>query len=66
MYSGALAMTEPSGGSDLQSMKSVAVRDEDDWILNGSKVFISSGYQADFCLVCCVTDKETPYVIYLI
>lgn len=56
---GAIAMTEPSGGSDLQSMKTNAVQDGDDWILNGSKVFISSGYMADVVLVCAVTDKTT-------
>ena len=33
-----IGMTEPSGGSDLQAMKTHAVRDGDDWILNGSKV----------------------------
>jgi len=54
---GAIAMTEPSGGSDLQGMKTNAVRDGDDWILNGSKVFISCGYMADVVLVCAVTDK---------
>ena len=33
-----IGMTEPSGGSDLQAMKTHAIRDGDDWILNGSKV----------------------------
>ena len=35
-----IGMTEPSGGSDLQSMKTHAIRDGDDWILNGSKVHV--------------------------
>ena len=39
----AIAMTEPSGGSDLAALKSNAVRDGDDWILNGSKTFITNG-----------------------
>ena len=51
-------MTEPSGGSDLQAIKTNAVRDGDDWILNGSKVFISSGYNADVALVIANTDKN--------
>merc|ERR1712227_417423 len=54
---GAIAMTEPSGGSDLQGMRTDAVRDGDDYILNGSKVFISSGWMADVVLVCAITDK---------
>ena len=54
---GCLAMTEPSGGSDLQSIKTTAEKDGDDWILNGSKVFISSGHLADVALVVAVTDK---------
>src|SRR6202453_5416234 len=38
---GAIAMTEPGAGSDLAGLKTTAVRDGDDWILNGSKTFIS-------------------------
>ena len=38
-----IGMTEPSGGSDLQAIKTNAKRDGDDWILNGSKVFIRKG-----------------------
>ena len=55
---GAIAMTEPSGGSDLQGIRTNAVRDGDDWILNGSKVFITNGWNADMVLVVAVTDKE--------
>ena len=40
----AIAMTEPSGGSDLAALKTTAVRDGDDWVLNGSKTFITNGY----------------------
>ena len=54
----AIAMTEPSGGSDLAALKSTAVRDGDDWILNGSKTFITNGYQADLVLVAARTSPE--------
>jgi long-chain-acyl-CoA dehydrogenase len=54
----ALGMTEPGAGSDLQGMKTVARRDGDDWIINGSKVFITNGAMADLVLVCCKTDPE--------
>ena len=52
----AIAMTEPSGGSDLAALKTTAVRDGDDWILNGSKTFITNGYQADLVIVAARTD----------
>src|SRR4029450_2781620 len=47
----ALAMTEPSGGSDLAALKTRAVADGEDWILNGSKTFITNGACADLVLV---------------
>ena len=47
----AIAMTEPSGGSDLAALKTTAVRDGDDWVLNGSKTFITNGYSADLVVV---------------
>lgn len=49
----ALAITEPSGGSDVASLKTKAVRDGDDYIVNGSKTFITSGMRADF-ITCAV------------
>ncbi len=52
----AIAMTEPSGGSDLAALKTTALRDGDDWILNGSKTFITNGYQADLVIVAARTD----------
>jgi len=55
---GAIAMTEPHAGSNLQGMKTWARRDGDDFIINGSKVFISNGYIADMVLLCCITDRE--------
>ncbi len=54
----AIAMTEPSGGSDLAALKTTAVRDGDDWILNGSKTFITNGYQADLVIVCARTNAD--------
>ena len=42
------AMTEPHAGSNLQGMKTWARRDGDDFVINGSKVFISNGYIGNF------------------
>ena len=53
---GALAMTEPGAGSDLQGITTTAVRDADDYVLNGSKTFITSGIQSDFVIVVARTD----------
>ena len=52
----AIAMTEPSGGSDLAALKTTAVRDGDGWVLNGSKTFITNGYSCDLVLVAARTD----------
>ena len=57
----ALAMTEPDAGSDLRGMKCHARPDGDDWILNGSKHFISHADIADFVIVFVATgEEETP------
>ena len=53
---GALAMTEPGAGSDVQGIRTSAVRDGDDWILNGSKIFITNGMLADMVIVAAITD----------
>lgn len=53
---GALAMTEPGAGSDVQGIRTNAVRDGDDWILNGSKIFITNGIHADVVVVAAITD----------
>lgn len=53
---GAFALTEPESGSDAGAMKTVAVRDGDDWILNGTKNFITTGSNADLVIVVAVTD----------
>ena len=54
----AIAMTEPSGGSDLAALKTTAVKDGDHWVLNGSKTFITNGYQADLVIVAARTDPS--------
>ena len=51
----AIAMTEPDTGSDLQNIKTTAVRDKDKYIVNGSKTFISNGQSADWVIVVCKT-----------
>lgn len=57
-YVGAIGMTEPGTGSDLQSIKTTAVRDGDDYVINGSKTFITNGAHADLVVVACKTDPE--------
>ena len=48
---GAIAMTEPGAGSDLQGIRTTAVRDGEDWIVNGAKTFITNGINADLVIV---------------
>jgi acyl-CoA dehydrogenase len=56
-----LAMTEPGAGSDLRGMKASARREGDDWVLNGTKHFISHADLADFAIVFMATgEEETP------
>ncbi|MFB7718274.1 MULTISPECIES: acyl-CoA dehydrogenase family protein [unclassified Nocardia] len=55
---GAIAMTEPGAGSDLQGIKTTAVRSGTDWILNGQKTFISCGTSADIVIVAARTDPR--------
>jgi acyl-CoA dehydrogenase len=57
----AIAMTEPGAGSDLAGIRTSAVRDGDDWIINGSKTFISSGINCDLCVVVARTDPEAGH-----
>lgn len=52
----AVAMTEPGAGSDLKAIKTVAVRDGEEYVLNGSKTFISNGSMADLVVVVAKTD----------
>jgi acyl-CoA dehydrogenase len=54
----AIAMTEPSAGSDLQGMKTTARHEGDEYILNGSKTFITNGANADMVIVAAKTDPK--------
>ncbi len=53
---GAIAMTEPAAGSDLQGIRATAVRDGDHYLLNGSKTFITNGFHCDLVIVVAKTD----------
>ncbi len=53
---GALGMTEPGAGSDVQGIRTSAVKDGDEWVLNGSKIFITNGMLADLVIVAAITD----------
>ncbi|MGC2940228.1 MULTISPECIES: acyl-CoA dehydrogenase family protein [unclassified Brevibacterium] len=55
---GAIAMTEPDAGSDLQSITTKAVRDGDEWVINGAKTFITNGIHCDFVIVVARTNPE--------
>ncbi|MGM7702562.1 acyl-CoA dehydrogenase family protein [Pseudalkalibacillus sp. Hm43] len=57
----AIAMTEPSAGSDLAGIRMTAVKEGDHYVLNGEKTFITNGIHADLVVVVCKTDpKATP------
>jgi acyl-CoA dehydrogenase len=53
---GAYAVTEPQAGSDVKSLKTTAVRDGDEWVLNGTKIFITNGGIADVTVVVATVD----------
>jgi len=55
-YVSAIAMTEPGAGSDLQGIKTTAKLDGDEYVINGSKTFITNGQTANFIIVVCKTD----------
>ncbi len=54
----AIAMTEPGTGSDLASIATTAVRDGDEWVVNGSKTFITNGINSDLVITVCRTKPE--------
>ena len=54
----AIAMTEPGTGSDLQGVKTTAVLDGDEYVINGSKTFITNGWLADLVIVVAKTDPK--------
>ena len=54
----AIAMTEPGTGSDLAGITTTAVRDGDEFIVNGAKTFITNGINSDLVITVCVTDPD--------
>lgn len=54
----AIAMTEPGTGSDLQAVRTSAILDGDDYLINGSKIFITNGYLCDMAIVVCKTGNN--------
>ena len=57
----AIAVTEPDAGSDVAGIKTRAVRDGDDWVINGSKIYITNAATADWLCLLAVTDPEAGY-----
>jgi len=57
----AIAMTEPGAGSDLQGITTTAVRDGDDYVLNGAKTFISNGILSDLVIIVAKTAPDLGY-----
>ena len=57
---GCFCLTEPNAGCDVSAATTVAVEDGDDYIINGTKCFITNGPIADFFVVYAITDKEVP------
>ncbi|CAG4889764.1 acyl-CoA dehydrogenase family protein [Paraburkholderia saeva] len=54
----AIGMTEPGTGSDLKAIRTTAIRDGDEYVINGSKTFISNGLNADLIILVCKTDPS--------
>jgi alkylation response protein AidB-like acyl-CoA dehydrogenase len=55
-----IGMSEPNAGSDLASLKTTAMRDGDDWVINGQKIWTSFGALADYCYLICRTSHDGP------
>jgi len=58
---GCLCITEPFGGSDVAGMRTTAVKDGDNYVLNGSKTFITNGVYSDYLIVAAKTNPEDKY-----
>jgi alkylation response protein AidB-like acyl-CoA dehydrogenase len=56
-----LGITEPDAGSDVAGIKTRAVRDGDEWVINGSKIFITNGHRADYIVLVTKTDPDAGY-----
>ena len=56
-----LGITEPDAGSDVSGIKTRAVRDGGDWVINGSKTYITNGHRADFIVLVTKTDPDAGY-----
>ena len=52
--------SEPNSGSDLASLKTTAVLDGDEWVINGQKVWTTQGHHADYCFLLTRTDQDAP------
>jgi alkylation response protein AidB-like acyl-CoA dehydrogenase len=57
----ALALSEPAAGSDLKAIRTTARRDGDEWVIDGSKTFITNGILADLVIVACKTDPDAGH-----
>ena len=55
---GCLGLTEPNAGSDAANLATTAVLDGDEWVINGRKIFITNGNEADYCILIAQTDKS--------
>ena len=56
-----LGITEPDAGSDVKGIRTRAVRDGDEWVINGSKTYITNGHRADFIVLVTKTDPDAGY-----
>jgi len=61
MKIGCLGITEPGAGSDVAGIRTTAIRDGDEYVINGSKIFITNGARADFGIIVAKTDPEAGH-----